>query len=105
MLTGVTPSVYVKSQGPVPVNAIVTSGIGSPEQIVPPPLTTAVGRGAVVIVAEPLEVPVHKASFRVSNSICPVSSARYSIWRGSLASNANWGNSICICEIPRTSAC
>ena len=49
MLTGVTPSVYVKSQGPVPVNVIVTSGIGSPAQIVPPPLTTAVGEGFIVI--------------------------------------------------------
>ncbi len=71
MLTGVTPSVYVKSQGPVPVNAIVTSGIGSPEQIVPPPLTTAVGEGLVVIVAEPLEVPVHKASFIVVTVYVP----------------------------------
>ena len=62
-LTGVTPSVYVKFQGALPVKAIVMLGIGSPIQIIPPPEITAVGNGSVTIVAEPLVVPVHKASF------------------------------------------
>ena len=58
--TGVTPSVYVKSQGPVPVNVIVISGIAAPAHIVPPPDTVAVGNAFVNTVAEPIkDVPEH----------------------------------------------
>ncbi len=46
----------------VPVNVTVISGIGSPEQIVPPPVKFAVGNGFVIIAAEPLKVPVQFAS-------------------------------------------
>jgi hypothetical protein len=40
--------------GAVPVNVNVTSGRGDPAQTVPPPLATAVGKGATVTIAEPV---------------------------------------------------
>ena len=46
--TGVTPSVYVKVNGAVPVNVNVTFGSGEPAQTDPPPLITAVGSGLTI---------------------------------------------------------
>ena len=43
--TGVTPSVYVKVNGAVPMKVNVTFGSGEPAQTDPPPLITAVGNG------------------------------------------------------------
>ena len=56
------PSVYVIDHGPLPVNAIATSGSGLPSQIIPPPVTIAVGKVYNATLAVPLTVPVQNAS-------------------------------------------
>jgi hypothetical protein len=65
--TGVAPSVYVRFQGPVPVSVTDTAA-EPPLQIVVEPLTTAAGRGAIVITADPVRSPawaVQPASFKL----------------------------------------
>ena len=52
---GVTPSVYVKVYGAVPVNVKVTVG-KLPEHADPPPEPDAVGSGFTVTLAEPPKV-------------------------------------------------
>ena len=49
IVVGVTPSVYVKVNGAVPVNVKTTSGNGSPVHTGPPPLMVAVGSGLTII--------------------------------------------------------
>ena len=59
IVVGVDPSKYVILHGPVPVRAILISGIGNPEHITPPPAIIAVGSGFVKIVADPDIVEGH----------------------------------------------
>ena len=60
IVVGVTPSVYVKVNGAVPVNVKITSGKGSLAHTVPPPLMLAVGNGLTVTsTGVPRLVPTH----------------------------------------------
>ena len=61
LMVCVTLSDQITLHGAVPVSAAVIVA-EPPGQIVPPPLTAAVGRVLTVIVAEPLDVPVQFAS-------------------------------------------
>jgi hypothetical protein len=56
-----TPSDQVIENGAVPVSVALTVD-EAPAQIVPPPLTAAVGRALMVIVALPDDVPLQFAS-------------------------------------------
>lgn len=51
IVTGVVPSVYVKSNGPTPVSVIVTGKVPEPVQVVPPPEIVAEGESNNVIIA------------------------------------------------------
>jgi len=61
LIVCVTLSDQVTENGAVPVSAAVIV-VEAPAQIVALPLTTAVGRGLTVTIAEPLDVPVQFAS-------------------------------------------
>jgi hypothetical protein len=61
LMVCVTLSDQVTLNGAVPVTVAVIVA-DAPGQIVPPPLTVAVGSVFTVIVAEPLDVPVQYAS-------------------------------------------
>ena len=60
-VVGVVPSVYVNDQGPLPVNAMETSGNALPAQSIPPPLTVAVGKVYNATLPVPLALPVQNA--------------------------------------------
>lgn len=57
-MVGVEPFDHVNVNGGVPVKVMSTPGSGEPEQTLPPPDRTAVGRGLTVTVAEPVPATV-----------------------------------------------
>ena len=62
------PSVYVKLQGAIPVNAILT-GVAVPLHTVALPLIIEVGRGLTVTVAVPLLSPACEVQLASLNAV------------------------------------
>ena len=76
----VAPSDQTTIQGAVPVRAAWMLVL-MPEQIVPPPLTVAVGRGALVTVfAQVLEQPFESVMLLVSVKVADAPAVTLTVW-------------------------